>query len=266
MPFVFTALVPHPPTLVENLAGESIKELSATREAFVHLSHELYAARPDILLILSPHGNLLPDAVGINTAPKFTGSLSIFGDHSTGHTYIGAIGFAHQIKEPLEIKYRISLVHQPDLDYGAYIPLRYLIKEQNSLPIVPMYPALFSLEDHFTIGKAVKDMLYATNKRIALVVTGDLAHRHEVPGKNGDRNAHEAARLFDARARKLLLSQDVKKLLNIPGEEIAESGSCLFRQLTLFLGMTEGIQYHIEELAYETSQGVGYTTLYYQPI
>jgi len=263
MPFVFTALVPHAPTSVETLAKDKIGLLSKTREALAKMSYELYAAKPDVVLVLSPHGELLDTAVSINTAPRFEGNLEIFGDHTTRNIYPGAMGFAHQIKEPLETRYHIALVHEPVLDYGTAIPLLHLLPSYR-VPLVPIYPALLSSEEHFAIGEALKETIMRTNKRVALVVTGDLSHHHAATGSKKKKGVQaEAARLFDTRVHTLLTRLNIEALLTIPHEEIVQSGSCLFRQLALFLGIIQDTKFQVETLAYEISQEVGYLTLYF---
>ncbi|OIP79715.1 MAG: hypothetical protein COT39_02760 [Parcubacteria group bacterium CG08_land_8_20_14_0_20_48_21] len=265
MPFVFTALVPHAPASLDSLAGTQVALLKKTREAMTKLSFEIYAAKPDVLLVLSPHGKILEDAVSINTAPEFEGNLETFGDHGTRCVYPGAVGFAHQIKEPLETRYHIALIHEPVLDYGTTIPLLHLLRD-NRIPLVPIYPSLRSLDEHFAIGTELQETILKTNKRIAIVVTGDLAHHHHADAQKKKRKGEtsEAARLFDTRIQALLVKRDSEALLAIPGEEMVASGSCLFRPLALFLGIVRHINFTVETLAYEIAQDVGYVTMYFQ--
>ena len=64
---VFAAIVPHPPILIPQIGKDNLKKLKKTVAAFNLLEEDLNAARPDVIVVISPHGEVNFDAFTINT-------------------------------------------------------------------------------------------------------------------------------------------------------------------------------------------------------
>ena len=77
---VFAAVVPHSPLLVPSIGKEHTEKLANTTHAYAELEQTLYLAKPDTLVMISPHAQMYPDAMSGNASPKFTAVLKQFGD------------------------------------------------------------------------------------------------------------------------------------------------------------------------------------------
>ena len=68
---VFASIVPHPPLLIPNIGKEEIAKVEKTKQALKQLEQDLYLAKPDIIITISPHGSLFSDAFSINAHTHF---------------------------------------------------------------------------------------------------------------------------------------------------------------------------------------------------
>jgi len=66
MPLVFAAIVPHPPVAIPSVGKDQAKQIEKTVVALEKLEKDLYAAKPDIVIIISPHGEVNPEAFTVN--------------------------------------------------------------------------------------------------------------------------------------------------------------------------------------------------------
>ena len=54
MPLVFAGITPHPPLLIPMIGKNQIKKIAKTQAALRQMEAELYATRPQIIIIISP--------------------------------------------------------------------------------------------------------------------------------------------------------------------------------------------------------------------
>ena len=71
----FGCIVPHPPLLVPEVGGGREVEISATTQAMKQLTQELAETRPQTVVIISPHGDVLHDSMGVARAQLIQGSM-----------------------------------------------------------------------------------------------------------------------------------------------------------------------------------------------
>ena len=115
---VFSAIVPHPPILIPSIGKDEIKKIEKTKQALEQLEQDLYLAKPDTILIISPHGSLFTDAFSINAHTHFVSDFEQFGDLTTKLEWTGADSLAAKIKQeikaneiPLQLISQIGRAH-----------------------------------------------------------------------------------------------------------------------------------------------------------
>jgi len=116
---VFAAIVPHPPILIPQIGKDNLKKIKKTVAAFDLLEEDLNETRPDVIVVISPHGEVNFDAFTINTNQSYSASFENFGDFSTRSRYNADLGFINALKSKNETKLPIQLVSEPKLDHGA---------------------------------------------------------------------------------------------------------------------------------------------------
>lgn len=261
MSLVFAAITPHSPLLIPSIGKEHLSQLTKTVEAYKRLEEDLYASKAETVIIISPHGLVKNDAFTLNLAPEFEGNLEEFGDFATKNKYAGDVGLAYQIREDLETKAALQLTSNPKLDHGTYIPLNLLTGNIANIKIIPISYSNLNLEAHLDFGRALKKQIVLTQRRVAVIASGDLSHclTKEAPGGYSPK-----AEKFDNKICELLQKHKVSEILSMNPELIAEAQECGLRSILILLGILDGFKVVPQRLAYEAPYGVGYLTMKYQ--
>lgn len=255
---VFAAIMPHSPLLLPTIGSEHTKAIRGTLVANETLRKEFQAARPDVILIISPHSTALPDAVVLNLADKYHGDLTQFGDLKTKRVYRPATPLIDRLQRTLrEKKQPITLLSVPILDYGAMVPLVSLGVPE-TLPLIPMFPGdALDFKKHFLLGEAMQDELGDNSKRIAVIASNNLSHRLSSDAPDGFSPQGEK---FDATVREALATGNTTRLLKLKTDFVEEAGQCGFRGTILLLGILSRAGASARTLSYEHPFGIGYLT------
>lgn len=259
MPLVFAAIVPHPPLLIPAIGKDSIKKIERTRLALERLEEDLYIAHPDIIVIISPHGQQMPDSFAINTAAKYESDLRQFGDLTTKINFNGEIMLPNLIHSAScsEKGCRTMFISESKLDHGAIVPLYYIAKH---LPEVKVMPVSFCDADpktHLEFGALLKEQIMNNNKRIAVIASGDLSHALSSDSPAGFNKNGE---IFDKKIQELFLSHNTAGLLTLPESLVNDAAECGFRSFLILMGILRDINYRYESYSYEAPFGIGYLT------
>lgn len=259
MSLVFAAITPHSPLLVPSIGKEHISQLAKTIEAFKRLEEDLYASKAETVIIISPHGGV-KDVFTLNLSPEFHGNLEEFGDFSTKNSYAGDVGLAYQIREDLETKLPLQLASVSKLDYGSYIPLLMLSSAMANVKVIPVQYSTLNLEAHLDFGRALKREVVMSQRRVAVIASGDLSHRltKEAPGGFSPK-----AEKFDNKICELLQKHKVSDILSLNPELISEAQECGLKSFLVLLGLLDGFNATPQKLSYEAPFGVGYLTMKY---
>lgn len=256
MAIVFAAITPHPPMIIPSIGKEKVKLLEKTRQAFLRLEQELYVAKPQVIVIVSPHSSLFPDAFSLNAHTSFVSDFAKFGDLITSKEWRGSPELAAKIAHiAKERGIRVQQVSQDKLDHGATIPLFLLTGHMDDVRVMPVGYANLSAAEHVQFGALLKDGLLESNKRIAVIASGDLTHTENPIPATENRRFPFDEKIIDALGRK-----DIAGLSAIGVPEREAARECGYRSILVALGMIEHMDYSFETYSYEAPFGVGYLT------
>ena len=254
---VFAGITPHPPIIIPEIGKENLSFTEKTIQSMKRLSEDLYAAKPDTLVFISPHGPMLADAFIINMSPEFTVNFEDFGDLKTNLRVKGDVGLIHHYKEILEDKMAIVLANQAKLDHGVGVPLYYFAQglDLNNIRIVPISYSLQTPAAHFAFGRKLQEDMINDTKRIAVIASGDLSHRLTQDAPAG--YSHWAKK-FDETLINKIKAKDAKGLINLDPDFIEEAGECGLKSFIILMGILNSMDYYPEIYSYEGPFGVGY--------
>lgn len=258
MSIIFSAIAPHPPILIPTIGKENLQRLKSTADSYTRLEENLYVSQPETIIIITPHGRLLDNSFVINLCPMFNGNFEEFGDLATKFSLNGDIGLAHKIKEKMEISGPLRLLSEAKLDHGAAIPLYLLTRHLPKIKIIPLYYSGLSLNAHYNFGQLLKNELLNSDRRIAVVASGDLSHRLS---KDAPAGYSSKGKKFDKKLIDCLLKEQTAEIFKIDRELIAQAGECGLKSIAILLGVLDGIKYQPELLSYEAPFGVGYLAM-----
>jgi len=254
MSLVFTALTPHPPLLIPPIGQDNLEKVKNTTQAMEELSEKFKASKPDIVLLISPHGLFETDAFTINNSDKYNGNFKQFGDLITKLELDGSPSFAHDIKEQAK-KTPIKIVSEEILDHGSLVPLYFLTQKYKDFDLVQLGFSALSLKEHYDWGKTLKEIINDSSKRIAVIASGDMSHRLTEEAPAGFSPDGEK---FDQKILEILKKHEPQSIVNFDPTFIEEAGECGLRSLTILLGILDNTNYETEILNYEGPFGVGY--------
>ncbi len=252
----FAAITPHPPILIPAIGRENTKRIKKTAEALLELEKKIVAAKPDTVIIISPHGSLLPDAFSINLNPEYASNLEEFGDFSTKIKFKTNTALAFRIKELMEDKnIPLTLTSDEFLDHGAVVPLYFLTKNLPHVSILPLGYSLLDFKTHFNFGDILKEIILNEDKRIAVIASGDLSHHLT---KDAPAGYSPRGKEFDDKLTELITNKNTAGILKLDVDLVEKAGECGLRSILILLGLLERINYVPEILSYEGPFGVGY--------
>ncbi len=251
MPVVFAGVTPHPPFLIPTIGKDAITSLEKTKQAMERLEQDLYVTKPNVILIISPHGSLFPESFSLNAHTHFVSSFHEFGDLVTKKQWRGspevAATISHHTKEH---KFPLQLISQEQIDHGSSIPLTYLTEHLPDVHVLPVGYSSLDAKKHIEFGTLIKEALHHTSHRVAVIASGDLSHEDKNPATDG---VHP----FDDRCMLAMSSGTTAELLAL--ETAAKDvDECGYRSSLILSGIIEGMHQHFETYSYERPFGVGY--------
>ncbi len=253
---VFSAVVPHAPFLVPSVGKDAHGQVKRTVEALKQVEERLALAKPDTIVLISPHAPRYPDAFSANMSPQFMAHMQDFGDHET--TVPARVNYllldrVHRAMREAQIPF--TLRSGEALDYGFTVPLLYLTKHLPSWTLLPLAPSDLPLDKHFQFGEALYHILQGEDARIALIASADLCHH----GKPGDKNQiSPETQAYDDHLREAVKTKNIDLFAQDP--LTAERRPCGERPVAMALGALKELNTTTEELCYELPFGVGYLT------
>lgn len=259
MSLVFAAITPHPPLLIPSIGKDAALKIQKTQKAFEKLEEDLYLSKPDIILVISPHGHHFADAFSINYAPKFETDLREFGDLVTKLKFSGEMMLPYSIREETyeNNNCRTVIINEPLLDHGVVVPLYFLTQHLPEVKIMPVGFSELDYKTHLDFGSILREIILRTNKRVAVIASGDLSHALETDSPAG---FHKNGAAFDAKIQELFSSHNTAGLLTLSPDFVQSAAECGFRSFLILAGILKESNYRYESYCYEAPFGVGYLT------
>jgi aromatic ring-opening dioxygenase LigB subunit len=261
---ILGAIAPHSPLLVPRIGKEKRDALEATIRAYETLGERLYTLGIETIVLISPHAPAYNDAFSANISESYIGTVKAFGDHETIVRLPSDILVLDRIQRSIRSRTDISfkLTTSEELDYGCTVPLLLLQRTISNVQIIPISPSGLSARAHIDFGKALKDTLHESNKRIAIIASADLSHKLN---KDAPAGFSVEGPAYDATIRNKISTMDVEGILAMDHEAIEASGQCGHRPILILLGILENMNVEVKELCYEAPFGVGYLTTIIEP-
>lgn len=256
MSIVLSSIVPHPPVLLPAIGKENIEKIKSTKKAFDKLKEKLSIVKPDRIIVISPHGQLIDKHFSANIDDKFSATFENFGDFTTKVDFVPDFEFTTNIKNATQKQNIPFSLYTSALDYGSSIPLNQILDEQNKeIPVSIIHYSNLSYKKHYQFGEFISEEIYKSNKKTAVIASGDLSHRLL---KDSPAGFHAKAVDFDKKLIDLLSKNDHNEILNFNKKQIIQASECGFRSILILLGILNKKNVKFNMLSYEYPFGVGY--------
>jgi len=253
---VFAALTPSSPLLLPSIHKEKGVKLKRTLDAMQELSEELYAAHPDVILLLSEHPTTFDDAFSINISNPYTFDVSAFGD----------LGFDRELHPDIETIDRlqrnlrsqgqpVTLTTDEALDHGSAVAIGLLTEELKDVKLIPITYSSLDAKAHFQFGQVLKDIVMNSDKRIAVIASGDMSHALESKSPAG---FHKAGEQFDNKINEIVAHKNTASLIALDQSIVENAQQTMYQQLLILFGLLEKVSVKSNVLSYEAPFGVGF--------
>lgn len=262
---VYGALAPHPPLIIPEIGGRELQQVTGTVKGMNSLAAEIAGKAPDVLVFITPHGNIFRDAISILGNPRLKGNLAQFGQRQLNYEHPNCLEFleslqykagAHNIPVVAITSAQDKHGLNPDLDHGVIVPLHYL--EQAGLKDIPLLAisyGMLSLEDLYRFGMLIREVSDELGLRVAVLASGDMSHRLK---NDGPYSYHPDGPVFDRQVKDLISEGKTMELLRMPAVLRENAGECGYRSLVILMGSMDGHGYTPLVFSYEGTFGVGY--------
>lgn len=253
MSLIRAGIAPHSPILLPDSTNKYLVDLSLATKAFKKIMERLTQAKPDYLIIFSPHGVIFNKEFSLNIERSFTGSFEEFGDLINKYSLSGAVDLAAEIIK-IAKQQPLRAISVSELDYGTAVPLAYLPQPTN-LQLLPIYSAGLSLLDHYNFGKLIGQLAQTRPERIAILASADLSHRLNRISPAG---FHPKAKWFDKRVLKAIEIKKIDELIALDEKLITDITECGLKTILMLLGAISETVLEPEVLYYDSPVGVGW--------
>lgn len=257
---VFGCIVPHPPIIVPDVGKSELRKVGATVASMQALANLLAESAPETVVVISPHGPIRRDAMGVSRVPSSEGDLAMFGAASVRLEFRNDLEFASALQE--EMKARavplapIGSMRGPyELDHGVTVPMYYLAPAVPGAYLVPVTFSLLPGSVHFAFGQAIQAAAAKVGRKIAVVASGDLSHRLT---RGAPAGYDPMGKVLDERIVEAVAAADPAALMNLDPQLVERGGECGLRSIIVLMGAVDGLEYKPEVLSYEGPFGVGY--------
>lgn len=256
MSLVFAGISAHTPLLMPTIGKEGLAIIEKTRNALQQLERELYVAQPETIIVITPHGDALPDALSINLNSKYVTNFEKFGDLVTKLEWKSEIMLIDRFREDFKEKHLPLVLGSSEyVDYGTAIPLYYLTQHLPQIRVIPLITSQLDMKTHYTFGKELKDEIMGSTKRVAVIASADLSHR---VGENSPAGLSAKGVAFDEKIIDIVAKHDPVGIMDVDEPWINEAQACGAKVIATLCGLLDDIRHEAKVLSYEKPFGVGY--------
>jgi len=261
---IIAVLMPHAPVLVPAVGGKHGNQAGASVSAMAEAARRVVRAKPETVVLISPHTPRRRGAFAIWAGGRLSGSLAQFGAPETAVDLPGDEPLAATIAEEAGSRsVDVWWLRDAQLDHGAVVPLWHLADAGWRGPTVLIglnYPGEPGLVE---LGEAIADASQRAGRCVAVVASGDMSHRLQPGAPAG---FHPRAKEFDCAFIECLRAGDYRKLPDFDSELLdLAAEDALDSTLVAASAVNWNATGH-EVLSYEGPFGVGYgVAILHQP-
>ncbi len=266
-------LTPHPPLIIPQIGRGEEEKVRATIASMVQVGKRIADHKPETVVFITPHGPLFSDGIGIYNDEHLQGDFHRFGEYTLSYGMDKDQGLIRRFLKELALEDTgVALIDQESakefgvssrLDHGILVPLHFIQDHYRDFLGVGLTYGLFSHEENYRVGMALKRAIDASGKKVVIVASGDLSHRLK---EEGPYSYSPMGPVFDKEFQDRLLARDHFGIVTMSPELCEKAGECGKRSVDVLLGVLDGMTYTVDRLSYEGPFGVGYAVMAFEEI
>ncbi|HEX6487899.1 MAG TPA: hypothetical protein VF137_03355 [Candidatus Dormibacteraeota bacterium] len=279
MPVVFGAIAPHGSLAIPEACEPDEQHLAAaTQRGMRELGRRFDDARPEAVVLYTPHNVHVEGTLAVISAARMEGSLASW-EEGLGHVRLSVAcdsELATAVREELReaglpaaaVSYGGNDLVQAvmPMDWATLIPLWYLGgRAEPQPPVVVIAPAReLTAQQHVLAGAAVTRAVGRLDRRVAVIASADHGHGHRADGPYGY-SADSAP--FDQQVVDIVSAGRLDRLLSLdPAFVAAAKADSWWQMLMLHGSLAEaGGAWRADLISYEAPTYFGMLCAAFQP-
>jgi aromatic ring-opening dioxygenase LigB subunit len=270
---VFAAIAPHGGLAIAEACSPAERDLAkTTRSGMLELGKLFTAARPQAVVVATPHNVHIPGAIGVIVAGRVAGRLT-GAPASVALDVPGETALAWLVLESMAASGLPSVglsfgSNVPDeavapMDWGVLIPLWFMGGRQDPpVPLVVITPAReLSAHAHIKAGAAIAHAAAQSGLRVAFIASADHGHAHREDGPYG---FHPDAKRYDQLVCRLVRADRLDRLPDIPADMVESAKADSWWQMLMLHGAVDR-GWSGRLISYEAPTYFGMLTAAYAP-
>lgn len=222
-PFVFACIAPHGGEIIPELCGALPDRMKLTRNSMVRLGKKMQDAKPETIIVLTPHGTRIDGYFSVTNSERMYGFVEENDGYYELERYVDrnlAVSITEVAAEQsipiasINFGTAAGPISCLPLDWGSIVPLSFM----PDVPIVVINPSReLSFDMHMKLGEVISQVVHNSGKRVALIASCDWAHAHDEKGPYG---FDPAAEMLDEEVVGFIRSNELEKMAEFDAEYI----------------------------------------------
>jgi aromatic ring-opening dioxygenase LigB subunit len=276
MTLVYACIAPHGGEIIPELASKSVlHKFEETREAMRVLARRISEARPQTVVIASPHNLRLLSKIAVVISENSSGTLKGTSNRSVNvrarcDVDFGKIVVRQSEKAGLPVvgaNYGTAEGSSSDMqmDWGTLVPLWFVLKEQKmkSRILIVAPSREISLRKNFEFGRLLGRLMKRDKKRnFVFIASADQAHAHSRSGPYG---FSPAASKYDDFVMNAIRDNNLNRILQLRARFIEDAKPDSPWQMVMLAGIGEVIPLRSQLLSYQVPSYYGMACAGFEP-
>lgn len=190
-----SVLMCHAPIVIPAIAGSRASQCAETTAAMRRVAAHVVSARPEVLVVISPHTPRRMVEWGVADAASLRGDFGRFGHPEVGLSLPGAPKAASLLRgAAAESGLATWSPAADELDHGALVPLHFVVEAGYAGPTLLVALPYPGTRTETAFGRALAAAAATDGRRWVVLASGDMSHRLQPDAPSG---YHPDAHAFD---------------------------------------------------------------------
>jgi aromatic ring-opening dioxygenase LigB subunit len=261
MPLEYACVVPHGSDLIPDLAVRKTEHLfEKTRESVRKIAREIREARPDTIIIASPHNLRLQNNIAIVTAENSTGQLKGPGDRKVSLSLKCDRELAQDLLQESTRKHlpvvgaNYGTAEGPasdmPMDWGTLVPMWFVAKEEQvkARTVIVTPSREIPLAQNTAFGTVIGEVVRKRKKRVVFIASADQAHTHK---KSGPYGYHRSATKYDEFVSQAIRRNHIESISRLSKQVVEDAKPDSLWQIAMLAGLAQRVKMQGNLLSYE---------------
>ena len=272
MTLVYACIAPHGSEAIPQLASKTNRrKFRKTSDGLLKLGAEVGRAKPDTIVLATPHNLKLWKNIGIILAENSTGRLQA----SPRNRRSVSVKTKCDVEFSKELLEQSKRAHLPviganygtaegatsdmPMDWGTLVPLWFMLPQCRRKPkLVIVTPSReVPLSKNFQFGKIIAELAETKrNKRVVFVASADQAHAHQ---KSGPYGYSTRAKEYDMLVLDALTKNRIDQIMTTKPDLVEAAKPDSLWQMAILAGIADKVKLKAQLLSYDVPTYFGMT-------